>query len=276
MTVSGRAAVLGSPIVHSLSPTLHRAAYAALGLDWTYDAIDVPKADFERVLEQLCSAPEFVGVSVTMPLKELALAAAADATEVAVRTQAANTLVVKDGGLHADNTDPVGILWALERAGVVGDVQRGGIIGAGATSRSALAAFAQLGTSTVDVVARRPEAIAALTAVAHEFGISVEPHNWDEYQPVLNQPVVISTVPAGVCDAFAHNVPQVPGVLLDVVYAPWPTALALRWGSAGGVVVSGLEMLVGQAGRQIEIMTGRHAPLDAMMDAATAARQTAG
>ena len=204
MTATKRAAVLGSPIAHSLSPALHRAAYRKLGLDWTYDAIDVPKDQFTRVLAELLTDPSLVGLSVTMPLKELALAAAQEATVIARQTQAANTLIVGANSLSADNTDPDGIIWALTRAGLAGRVSHAGIIGAGATARSAVAALTKLGAHTLYVVARRPEAIAELSKVAESFGARVVPTAWDAPEDVLAAPVVVSTVPGRAADDLAH------------------------------------------------------------------------
>ncbi len=272
MTATKRAAVLGSPIAHSLSPALHRAAYRKLGLDWTYDAIDVPKDQFTRVLAELLTDPSLVGLSVTMPLKELALAAAQEATVIARQTQAANTLIVGANSLSADNTDPDGIIWALTRAGLAGRVSHAGIIGAGATARSAVAALTKLGAHTLYVVARRPEAIAELSKVAESFGARVVPRAWDAPEDVLAAPVVVSTVPGRAADDLAHAVGSQPGVLLDVVYAPWPTVLATAWRDNGGAVASGLEMLVGQAGRQVELMTGLQPPMEAMLAAGIAAQ----
>ncbi len=121
------------------------------------------------------------------------------------------------------------------------------------------------------MVARRSTAIAELAEVAQSFGVTVSPHGWAEPGDVFDRPVVVSTVPVGVADTFVEHVPADPGVLLDVVYAPWPTPLAEAWQHLGGTVVSGLEMLVGQAGRQVELMTGRTAPLDLMLKAGMAA-----
>ncbi len=263
--VTRRAAVLGSPIAHSLSPALHRAAYRELGLDWSYDAVDVTIDQFPTVLSELQADHDVAGLSITMPLKGVALAAADVVSNVARKTNAANTLIMRGGVLEADNTDPEGIVWALTRGGARDVGTSAGIIGAGATARSSLAALAQLGISDVHVTARRPDAVAELSKVARTFDITVTAHQWREGAQVLTCPVVISTTPQGVADGFANQLPGSPRVLLDVVYSPWPTALAATWRDAGGTVVSGLEMLVGQAGRQVELMTGQRAPLDAML-----------
>jgi shikimate dehydrogenase len=271
-----RAAVLGSPISHSLSPALHRAAYEVLGLKWRYDAIEMSEAQLPTFLREVRTDPAWIGLSLTMPLKEQALALADSASEVANATQAANTLVVRHGRFHADNTDPVGIAWALERAGIV-DVRDVDpvVLGAGATARSAIAALAGLGAIHTVVCARRPAAIAALSSVAAGLGVAITPAPLNESALLLGRGLAISTLPAGVADRLSGAIPDSPGVLLDVIYAPWPTAMAQTWASHGGTVVGGLEMLVGQAGRQIELMTGQTAPLTEMFQAGLAAQQQA-
>ena len=177
VTQPRRAAVLGSPISHSLSPALHEAAYRALGLDWEYGSIDVTVDRFPQVLDELQADPTFGGVSLTMPLKEVGLAAADIASDVARKTHAANTLIFRGGSIEADNTDPEGIVWALNRAGIAAGagavVESAGIVGAGATARSTVAALAHLGIAEVHVVARRPEAITDLREVAEAFGLRV-------------------------------------------------------------------------------------------------------
>ncbi|MFA7266857.1 MAG: shikimate dehydrogenase [Candidatus Nanopelagicales bacterium] len=276
MTQVRRAAVLGSPIAHSLSPILHQAAYGALGVDWEYGSIDVTVDRFAQVLDEIQADPAFGGLSLTMPLKEVGLAAADIASDVARKTRAANTLVFRGGSIEADNTDPEGIVWALKRAGIAAansgaEGTNAGIVGAGATARSAIAALTQLGVTEIHVVARRAEAIEGLREVAEAFGVHLVGHSWDDPAPVLASDVVVSTTPRNVADVLVSALPTTPGVLLDVVYSPWPTSLATAWADAGGHVVSGLEMLVGQAGRQVELMTGRPAPLDVMLAAGLAA-----
>lgn len=271
-----RAAVLGSPISHSLSPVLHRTAYRTLGLDWDYDAFDVSEAQLPDFLDRVRAQRAWVGLSLTMPLKEPALALADSASDIAYATQAANTLLVEDGRLHADNTDPAGMVWALERAGIV--EVRGlepVVLGAGATARSAIAALAGLGATNVVVCARRPEAIAELSAVAAGLGVEITPVPLRDYPQLLTSGLIISTLPAGVADQFTAEVPDSAEVLLDVIYAPWPTALAQAWASRGGTIVGGLEMLVGQAGRQVELMTGQTAPVAEMFQAGLAAQEEA-
>lgn len=269
-----RAAVLGSPVAHSLSPVLHTAAYAALGLDgWTYGRHECDEAALPAFVAGL--GPEWAGLSLTMPLKRVALDVADEVSPLAAATGAANTLVFRDGGRLADNTDVAGIVAALRGAGV----RAGGravVLGAGGTAQAALAALRELGSTDVAVLVRSVERAAELHAAAARLGmdpvVSDALRDPDRTAAALTDAdVVVSTLPRGAADALTGA----SGVVLDVVYAPWPTAFAAGAAAAGARVVSGLEMLLHQAAAQVELMTGRPAPVEAMraaLDAAVAAR----
>lgn len=262
-----RAAVLGSPIAHSLSPRLHRAAYAALGLDWTYDAVELTPHGLPAFLAGL--GPDWAGLSLTMPLKESVLALLDEVSELARAVQAANTVVLREGRRHGDNTDVHGLVASLADAGVRQVApSTAAVLGGGATARSALAALARLGERS-PVLVTRSEPTATLAA-AERLGVRPTVLPW---RPAvlagLSCELLISTVPAGVADELAGGpMPAGLAVLVDVVYAPWPTALAR---ACGGAVVGGAAMLLHQAARQVELMTGRPAPLEAMRAALTAA-----
>ena len=256
-----RAAVLGSPIGHSLSPRLHQAAYRELGLDWSYDAVDMVPAKLESWLDGL--GPEWVGLSLTMPLKEAVLPLLTSSSPLVTATGAANTVVLAKGERVGHNTDVVGILAALGEVGMT-SCASAVVLGGGATARSALAAVASLGCLTPTLVVRSdPEA--ALQAAAR-LGVTPVVSGWDP--GVLGgADLVISTVPAGAADMFAPYMASVP-MLLDVVYAPSPTELAR---ACHGTVVPGTAMLLHQAAAQVTLMTGQPAPLVAMREALTRA-----
>lgn len=265
-----RAAVLGSPVAHSLSPVIHRAGYEAAGLaGWTYQAIECGEADLPALVTGL--GPEWAGLSLTMPLKEAVLAVADEVTALPAALGAANTLVREpDGRWRAENTDASGI------AHVIGDRHPGQVVvlGAGGTARAALGAAAHLGAGQVAVVARRAEAITRLGPVAGTLGITLVPHRWSAAaEAVATADLVISTVPRGAADRLAGQVAWRTGaVLLDVLYRPWPTPLAAAADAAGCRVISGLDLLLAQAIGQFELFTGVPAPVAAMRTAlATAA-----
>jgi shikimate dehydrogenase len=256
-----RAAVLGWPIAHSLSPTLHRAAYAALGLDWQYDGIAVASGELEAFVRAL--GPEWAGLSLTMPLKQEVLPLLHERSRLVEITGAANTVVVRKGELTGHNTDVAGMVSALREAGIE-HVDRAAVIGAGATAASAVVALHDLGCHQVRVLARSTararvlEPVAAAVGVELRFG-ELHPLEIEDRWPQL----VISTVPAGAVDDWPNDpTGEVP--LLDVVYVPWPTPLAAAYLTAGATVVGGAEMLLHQAAAQVELMTGRQAPLEAM------------
>lgn len=354
-----RAAVLGLPVAHSLSPVLHTAAYRALGLDgWRYDARECDEAGLPTFVAGL--GPEWAGLSLTMPLKRVALAVADEVSPLATAIGAANTLVFTDGRRSADNTDVAGIVAALRAAGVggagmggaggdattvggagvavatasrietegraaragrgatedrasrtriEGDARSGGsatqdsaararrgateggrslagvvsgrravVLGAGGTAQAALAALRELGIDRVDVLVRAVERAGELRAAADRLGMSptlsdalCDPARASA--AMRGADIVVSTLPRRAADPLAG--PGAGTVVLDVVYAPWPTPFVARAAAAGANVVSGLEMLLHQAVVQVELMTGRPGPVAQMraaLDEAVAAR----
>jgi len=258
-----RAAVLGSPIAHSLSPALHRAAYAALGLtDWTYDASEVLPGGLEAFVGALDGS--WAGLSLTMPLKQEVLPLLTSASPLVALTGVANTVVLADGKRVGHNTDVHGIVAALREAGV-SSASHAVVIGGGATAASALAALKELGRPATKVLVRDLARAGPIRACAERLGMQVTVDALSS--AVLSEPgvdLVINTTPAGATDALADRIEPPPAVLLDVVYTPWPTRLASAYQRSGGVVIGGAVMLLHQAAAQVELMTGRAAPLAAM------------
>jgi shikimate dehydrogenase len=191
-----------------------------------------------------------------MPLKQAVLPLLDEVSPLARDVAAANTVLVDDGRLRGDNTDVHGILAALAEAGVT-TVRRAVVLGGGATARSALAALAALGERS-PVLVVRSEPVETLAAAAR---LGVTPSVATASPAVLQDcDLLVSTLPAGAADGLAERVLDVP-VLLDVVYDPWPTALAA---ACRGTVVSGASMLLHQAAAQVELMTGQPAPVETM------------
>lgn len=262
--------MLGSPIAHSLSPVLHQAGYAALGLSgWSYGRFELTAAGLPGFLAGLDG--DWRGLSLTMPLKEACLDVATEVTPLAARAGAGNTLVRRpDLGWLADNTDVLGLVDALRPAWDPG-WRRAAVLGAGATARSAVLALVGLGVGVVTVYARRPGAAAdlarwAATAAPQVFVGTAGLADWAGG----DEPAVLSTLPGGAAEP--SGLPgRRDGLLFDAVYADWPTPLA-RWADVAGMaVVGGLDLLVHQAGRQFELFTGQPAPLDALFAAGRAA-----
>jgi shikimate dehydrogenase len=277
---TAHAAVLGSPVAHSLSPVLHAAGYRALGLTgWSYEAIECDEPGLPRFLDSV--GPDWAGLSLTMPLKRAVLPLLDEAEQLARDVGAANTVLLHDGRRLGCNTDVPGMVTALRQAGVT-SVRDVAILGSGATARSALAAVRELGATDVTVAVRSRARAEPLRAVAARLGLDVRLVDLPG-DPASGGPpaglgqgrwrLLISAIPAVGAAAVAS---QIEGgvvradAVFDVVYDPWPTALAEAAGSAGAVVISGYELLVNQAVGQFELMTGRAAPVAAMRAAGLA------
>lgn len=271
-----RAAVLGHPIAHSLSPVLHRAAYAALGLDWRYDAVDVSEGELPAFVGGLDAS--WAGLSLTMPLKQAVLPLLDHVEPLAEVVGAVNTVVVSRGGarptLVGANTDVHGIVAALTEAGLAaaGPRHRAVVLGVGATAASTLAALAQLDVVDPTVLARSVARAGATMRAAHRMGVDATVRTLAPLERALDTlaqaDVVVSTLPPHAADEIATALPatgrRVRGVLLDCAYDPRPTALVSAWREAGGAAVTGERMLLHQAGEQVRLMTGSPAPIVAM------------
>lgn len=259
-----RAAVLGSPIAHSLSPVLHRAAYAELGLDdWSYDRFEVDEAALPGFVGELDDS--WAGLSLTMPLKRAIIPLLDEVSDTAASVEAVNTVVFREDGRRVgDNTDIPGMIAALRERGVE-KVESAAILGAGATASSALAALARVCAGPVTAYVRSEARAEEMRGWGERLGVDVRTADWESAAEAFAAPLVIATTPAGTTNALAAAVPDAVGTLFDVLYDPWPTALAAAWSDRGGKVVGGLDLLVHQAVLQVEQMTGRTpAPLAAM------------
>lgn len=267
-------AVVGSPIAHSRSPVLHRAAYTALGLaDWTYGRVDLRAADFSGWLSGLDDC--WRGLSVTMPLKRAALAGADTASDLAKNLGAANTLLRDRNGWHADNTDVAGLLGAVRESEAgrenpaeapVGN-SRATIIGAGGTASAAVAALAALGYDRVDVVVRDRARAQGLIALAERLGMTSRLHPWPgevSGNGALAADLVISTVPASATADLLDRAWHDGQLVVDVTYDPWPTRLVEAAARRGARAVGGASVLLWQAVAQVELMTGQQAPVETM------------
>lgn len=265
-----RCAVLGSPIGHSLSPVLHRAAYAVLGLDWQYDAVEVAEADLPAFLDGLDES--WRGLSLTMPLKRTVVPLLDELTERAAQARAANTVVLEPGRRIGHNTDIPGAVAAI-RERTQAALPTAVVLGGGATAASAVLALADLGCRSVRVVVRDASRVGATLEAAgrHPERPMVEVLTFREAAlaaEALRPAVLVSTIPA---EAQAESVLRLAdhaAVVFDVLYSPWPTPLARLARVEGKTLVSGLDLLVHQAALQVRLMTGAaEAPLEAMRSA---------
>lgn len=259
--------MLGKPVAHSLSPVLHRAAFAALGLDgWTYERIETGATELPALVDGL--GPEWAGLSVTMPGKRAALDHAASVTPRAAAVGAANTLVRRENGWLADCTDVEGVTGALRAAGgytpAEGDAAV--VLGAGGTAAAAVVGLADLGVRQVQLVVREPSRAVETIDAAKRASLDVEVLRWSttDFAALAEESaVLITTVPP---DAVAPHLDALAGFgcVLDVIYHPWPTPLASAVAARAGRLATGLDMLLHQAFGQAEHFTGRPAPREAM------------
>ncbi len=239
-------AVLGSPIGHSQSPALHRAAYRELGLDWTYDAIETAPDALPGFVET--RGTDWRGLSLTMPLKRTVLPLLSEIDLFSELTGGANTLLFDGSHRRGFNTDVVGLVESFRAAGVA-ELSSVRILGGGATAASALVAASRLGASRVVIAVRAPERIGTLVSLGEQLGVALSVDTLGASGDG-NVDAVVSTLPNG----SAHLEPPVAGaVLFDVAYEPWPTALAHAWTAAGCTVIPGIELLTRQALAQVRI-----------------------
>ncbi|MFG1970147.1 shikimate dehydrogenase [Nonomuraea fuscirosea] len=267
-----RAAVMGSPIGHSLSPYLHRAAYQAMGLGgWSYEAFECDEARLPELLAGLgpvrgqagAGEDAWAGLSLTMPLKRAVLPLLDTVSETAVEVGGANTVIFQNGRRHGDNTDVYGIERALAEAGVPAP-RSATVLGGGATAASALAALRNLGLHAATLLVRDPARAGETAAVAERLDVALAVETFDKLDARTGVDLVVSTLPGGAADVFAGRLARVPA-LFDVVYSPWPTGAAAAVQAAGGTVIGGFEMLLHQAVRQVRLMTGiADVPIEAM------------
>jgi shikimate dehydrogenase len=255
-----RCAVLGSPIAHTLSPALHRAAYAELGLDWSYEAVEVDEDGLPAFVAGLDDT--WRGLSLTMPLKRAVLPLLDDLDPWATVSGAANTVVLEEGR-HGHNTDVPGAVAALAERGA-DRVDTAVVLGGGATAASLLLALAEVGCREARLLVRDPvRAADTLAAVArHGRGPAVTVGALGD--PVGAPDLLASTIPASAQSPALVASTAAAAVVFDVVYEPWPTPLAAAATAAGRTVVSGLDLLVHQAALQVRLMTAHEAPLAVM------------
>ena len=268
------AAVIGSPIEHSLSPVIHRAAWAQLGIDgWEYHRLEQDTDSLPGFIAGL--GADCAGLAVTRPCKQAVMPLLDVIDPLASAVGAVNTGVPSSGVLAGFNTDVTGIASAVRRACSLAGCSAPSsalVLGARATASSALAALGELGITSSTVAARRFGGPGSVVAAASRLGVTIEQILWSDSEAVdraaSSVDLVISTLPASAADPLAERLRVREGqILLDVVYSPRDTALRRAFESAGGVVAEGTDMLVFQAGAQVQLMTGRSPDTGVMREA---------
>jgi shikimate dehydrogenase len=267
------AALIGSPVRHSLSPTILNAAFAAVGADWVFLVFDVPAG---RGAQAIAAVRELGigGLSVTMPHKAAAHDAVDDRTPVAAALGAVNCVCWRGDRLLGDNTDGAGFVDALRMdEGVDPAGLRCAVLGAGGAGRAVALALGQAGAADIAVVNRSPERAAGAAILAGERGRVGAPAD------VAGADLVVNATPLGMgvvtgTDGTPEPLPVDPAalhrgqVVVDLIYHPATTPLLVAARDRGAVAVNGLGMLIHQAGHAFRRWTGEDPPLEAMSAAA--------
>ncbi|MCB0992699.1 MAG: shikimate dehydrogenase [Acidimicrobiales bacterium] len=261
------AAVIGSPVRHSLSPALHNAAFDALGLDWTYVALEVAPGDGALAVEAMRTLG-IGGMSVTMPHKETVAAGADRRSQAVEALGAANCLRWDGDAIVAENTDGAGFVRSL---GDVGFDPAGAacvVLGAGGAARSVVQALASAGAADIAVVNRTYERARQAVACAPDIA------RVGTFADVAASGLVVNSTPVGMGAEGGMALPvQVIDALTpshlvaDLIYHPAVTPLLQAASAKGAATVNGLGMLLHQAAIQFEMWTGLPAPIDAMRSA---------
>ena len=297
LPISGRTAllgVLGDPVRHSLSPAMHNAALAQLGLEWAYLALPTPAADLATVVRGL-EAMGCRGLSVTIPHKQAVAELCRERSALAQRVGAVNTLVPLDGGgWMGTNTDVEGFMAPLRHGPWQG--KRALVLGCGGSARAVVAGLVELGFGAITVAARRPEALAAFVQTCGPWAPQLTPLAWGDLGSATNTALaqtdlIVNTTPIGMASATAPaaatdpagakacplNPAQLdqlrPGATVyDLIYTPRPTQLLRQARQRGCPTQDGLEMLVQQGAAALRLWSGLESvPTDAMRTAVEAA-----
>jgi shikimate dehydrogenase len=241
-----KAAVLGSPIQHSLSPVIHKKAYEILGIEGVYERIDIGVDQFDEFIQSTLNEP-WTGFSMTMPLKESAFRHDFDIDARALKIASANTLIRSGSSYRALSTD----VMAFDRFFSQLDFSQVLLIGGGGTARAALGALDGL-VEMITIVQRSDVRNSQLIPCIDSSKLQFV----DFSHQLRGYDLVISTTPQGVSDIFAERVSTDVKNLIEVLYKPSPTKLSEAWKKNGGIVIDGLDLLVEQALDQIHLMTG--------------------
>ena len=280
------AGVIGDPVTHSLSPALHNAAFAALGLDWVYVAFPVAAGQGLAAVAAMRTL-DLAGLSVTMPHKSDVVRGLDRLAPTAAQLGVVNTVSWASSAsgalLEGDSTDGAGFLDALRGDdGFEPTGRRCVILGAGGAARAVTLALAEAGARSVAVVGRRQEAAAGCAGLAGAVGRALTPVFSGEDGSTLTEVVrdadlVVNATPTGMAPGDGLPFALDPTVLrrgqfvADLIYAPATTPLLGAARSRGAATANGLGMLINQAARQVAIWTGRPAPVEAMSAAALGA-----
>jgi len=243
--------VIGSPIGHSKSPALHRAAITALGIDASYGLTDVTDKELETYVKGMDQS--WQGLTLTMPLKQSVRPLLARQCHLSVLTGSVNTIVRRTNGWHGFNTDVWGATTAIrERFG--SEFERAILLGAGATAASLVVSMHDLGVEWLDIVVRDPTKTTDIEELARRLGIRSRVSVFGD--SLDSADLLVSSLPATAVLSEEAIESLDAEFLFDVVYDPWPSALGTEWTNRGLDSMGGLPMLMWQAVRQARVFYG--------------------
>ena len=263
-----RAAVIGSPVTHSLSPLLHNAAFNSLGMDWEYLALEITESELDEVLAQMRSG-NLGGLSVTMPFKTRVASLVDECTSTAEKLSAVNCVVANEKGLIGHNTDGDGFLNGLiHEAQFDPKGKKVVVIGAGGAARAVIEALARSGAASIMVVNRTPAKAESAADLAGEVGAV------GTLKDISGADLVVNATSIGMKD----NQVDIPcsvdllhssQLVVDLIYHPLETRWISLAKQKGIDSHNGVSMLLFQAAEAFTLWTGEEAPISIMQEAIT-------
>ena len=263
-----RAAVIGSPVTHSLSPLLHNAAFNSLGMDWEYLALEITESELDEVLAQMRSG-NLGGLSVTMPLKTRVASLVDECTSTAEKLSAVNCVVANEKGLIGHNTDGDGFLNGLiHEAQFDPKGKKVAVIGAGGAARAVIEALARSGAASIMVVNRTPAKAESAADLAGEVGVV------GTLEGISGADLVVNATSIGMKDSQVDipcsvDLLHSSQLVVDLIYHPLETRWISLAKQKGIDSYNGVSMLLFQAAEAFTLWTGEEAPISIMQEAIT-------
>ena len=259
-----RAAVIGSPISHSLSPVIHNRAYKELGIEGRFEAIEVKSGELANFFTRAKNDGIWRGFSLTMPLKEEVIGLADSVDPAARQIGSANYALFASDSLQkvsVSSTDTYGFTWVFKKTEALGKKisteSKVSVIGAGATARAAIYALDGL-VSEIEVISRSAHRESALHQCVTKSSLAIKP--WAELSSAFSRDLIINTTPKETTEELVTAMKSSPvrtGVLIDAIYAPAPRATLAQWRTFNLPIIDGVDLLIAQALPQIKGMTGK-------------------
>jgi shikimate dehydrogenase len=265
--------VIGDPIEHSLSPVMHNAAIASLGVDYVYLAIPVKTADLSIAIAGF-NAIGLQGFSITIPHKQAILSFLTEVSSVAKVVGAVNTVWRTDAGWSGTNTDVEGFIAPLQAYNRDWSQTMPLILGHGGAARAVVVGLTQLGCTEIHIVGRDVQKLSQFQqSWVDALPITINVHRWEQLPELMPKAdLVVNTTPVGMypnveqspLDNAAMQQLRVGAIAYDLIYTPNPTQFLQQAQQQGAIAIDGLEMLVQQGAAALKIWLGQTPPVDIM------------